>query len=191
MSLDSSAVWLKILLLKVSKARLTTFGSLLPFGSCLLQQSWYFSLVQVSVCASDIDSVHRLLETFLNEHVLFRWDFHSLPHSYCFWVKAIYLYLSVSLTLLFFIYYWCVILFGNSGCGVFTVHASASSCVSVWDDGYVSALLVTALFMSLFLPVSASKEYSILLDHFLFPRHTLNSPWQLPYQLLVILIAFK
>lgn len=141
-------MWLKILLPKVSKARLTTFGSLLPFGSCLFQQSWYFSLIQVLVCVSDINSVHRLLETSLNERVLIQWDFHSLPHSYCFWVKALE---RVPYTVILYI-----LLLGNSGYDVFTVHASTSSCVSVWDDGYVRALLVTALFMS-FLPVSANK----------------------------------
>lgn len=82
----------------------------------------------------------------------------------------------------------CVTLFGSSGSDVFTIHGSTRGCVSVWDDGYVRMLWQLYLYSFVF----DLCQQKILISAGSFPssKAVLNPPWQLPYELLILLMHF-
>lgn len=172
--------------LRCPKPNLLLFGSILRLGSWIFEQSWCFQTCP-GLIVRDGDPVHELWETSLIKRVLFQWDLYSLLHSYCFWVKAIY-YRVVCPLHCYSLNIICVTLFGSSGSDVFTIHGSTSGCVSVWDDGYVRVLWQLYLYNY----SSDLCQQKILYSAGSFPssKAILNPPWQLPCELLVILIAF-
>lgn len=173
--------WLKYL----SKAKFATFGSVLPLGSWIFEQSWCFQpCPDLIVC--DVNPVHELLETFLivssssgiNVLYFIATAFGLRPFIY----TVVHPLHCNSLNII------CITLFGSSGSDVFTIHCSTSGCVSVWDDGYVRMLWQFYLYHYFFDLCQQKILYSA--GSFPSSKAILNPPWQLPYELLIILLTF-